>query len=213
MLLGARQFFEKRGGGWKNPYVADGLVAMWDGEWNAGGGVHDAAATVWKDVSGNGYDLPLSAASVSLGENTMTINSGSVLDYGESVEIACLEFVGSIRKTSAFFIGKIINTGHAYGLAMRYKWASFNPTTSNQLSSDSLLPLASYSMSAGSIYKNSESVAVSAANYPADIGSLGIVAGDTNTLNINSIRLYNSALTAAEVAANYSIDKARFNLP
>ena len=27
---------------WTNPYVTDGLVAMWDGEWNAGGGVHDA---------------------------------------------------------------------------------------------------------------------------------------------------------------------------
>ena len=24
---------------WTNPYVTDGLVAMWDGEWNAGGGV------------------------------------------------------------------------------------------------------------------------------------------------------------------------------
>ena len=23
---------------WKNPYVTDGLVAMWDGKWNAGGG-------------------------------------------------------------------------------------------------------------------------------------------------------------------------------
>ena len=51
MLLGARQFFERRGGGgWQNPYVTDGLVAMWDGEWNAGGGVHDAAATTWVDI-------------------------------------------------------------------------------------------------------------------------------------------------------------------
>lgn len=35
---------------WKNPYVTDGLVAMWDGEWNAGPGVHDPTATVWKEI-------------------------------------------------------------------------------------------------------------------------------------------------------------------
>lgn len=55
MLLGARQFFERRGGGgWQNPYVTDGLVAMWDGEWNAGGGVHDSTITDWVDLTGNG---------------------------------------------------------------------------------------------------------------------------------------------------------------
>lgn len=55
MLLGARQFFERRGGGgWQNPYVTDGLVAMWDGVWNAGPGVHDSTITDWVDLTGNG---------------------------------------------------------------------------------------------------------------------------------------------------------------
>lgn len=36
-------------------YIQDGLVAMWDGIENAGWGVHDACATVWKDLIG-GYD-------------------------------------------------------------------------------------------------------------------------------------------------------------
>jgi hypothetical protein len=34
-------------------YVQDGLVAMWDGEWNAGRGTHDPNATVWKDLVNN----------------------------------------------------------------------------------------------------------------------------------------------------------------
>ena len=34
-------------------YVADGLVAQWDGIDNAGRGQHDAAATVWKDLAGS----------------------------------------------------------------------------------------------------------------------------------------------------------------
>ena len=33
-------------------YVQDGLVAMWDGEWNAGRGVHDPNATAWVDLIG-----------------------------------------------------------------------------------------------------------------------------------------------------------------
>jgi hypothetical protein len=33
-------------------YIQDGLVAMWDGIENAGWGVHDPSATVWKDLVG-----------------------------------------------------------------------------------------------------------------------------------------------------------------
>lgn len=60
-MIAARQIYLGRGGktGWVNPYVTDGLVAMWDGEWNAGGGVHDPAATTWVDLSGNGQDFTL----------------------------------------------------------------------------------------------------------------------------------------------------------
>ncbi|MBR1609554.1 MAG: hypothetical protein IJ678_08080 [Kiritimatiellae bacterium] len=39
-----------------NPYVTDGLVLHYDGIWNAGFGVHDSAATVWKDLSASGND-------------------------------------------------------------------------------------------------------------------------------------------------------------
>ena len=34
----------------ENPYITDGLVAMWDGEWNVGLGKHSDTATVWKDL-------------------------------------------------------------------------------------------------------------------------------------------------------------------
>lgn len=39
------------------PYVTKGLIAMWDGEWNAGYGIHDPNATVWKDLSGKAFDF------------------------------------------------------------------------------------------------------------------------------------------------------------
>ena len=38
---------------WQNPYVTDGLLAMWDGRWNAPGGVHDCNSTnIFELVSG-----------------------------------------------------------------------------------------------------------------------------------------------------------------
>lgn len=39
-----------------NPYVTDGLVLYYDGEWNADFGAHDDSATVWKDLSATGND-------------------------------------------------------------------------------------------------------------------------------------------------------------
>ena len=40
-------------------YVQDGLVVQYDGLENAGSGVHANDITAWKDLTGNGHDLPL----------------------------------------------------------------------------------------------------------------------------------------------------------
>ena len=87
MLLGARQFFEKRGSpSWTNPYVKDGLVAMWDGEWNAGGGVHDSTKRA-VDLSGNSRDLALSSA-CTIGDNYFALApSASESRIGGTVSI------------------------------------------------------------------------------------------------------------------------------
>ena len=64
---------------WRNPYVTDGLVAMWDGEWNAGGGVHDANPNEWVDISGHGYNAVLSQV---VGTGSLTFNDKYVLKEG-----------------------------------------------------------------------------------------------------------------------------------
>lgn len=55
--VAARHCFTSYESEWKFPYVTDGMVAMWDGEWNVGIGEHDDSTTVWVDLSGNGNDL------------------------------------------------------------------------------------------------------------------------------------------------------------
>ena len=55
MMLGARTgAWAKSGGGvpTARDYVQDGLIAMWDGIENAGWGVHEPNATVWKNLVG-----------------------------------------------------------------------------------------------------------------------------------------------------------------
>ena len=42
-------------------YIRDGLVVQYDAIENAGAGLHEAAITAWKDLTGNGHDLPLNS--------------------------------------------------------------------------------------------------------------------------------------------------------
>ena len=61
-MIAARQIAFGRGaakGLSAKDYVQDGLIAMWDGIENAGWGVHDANATMWKDLTGKGSDWKL----------------------------------------------------------------------------------------------------------------------------------------------------------
>ena len=62
-----------RARGWTNPYITDGLVAMWDGEWNAGFGIHNPLATTIKDLIGTN-DLILAPTS-QIRPNSFTVES------------------------------------------------------------------------------------------------------------------------------------------
>ena len=64
MLLGARQFFERRAAPTPTArdYVQDGLIAMWDGIENVGYGQHDDNATSWADLTGGGANWLLKDA-------------------------------------------------------------------------------------------------------------------------------------------------------
>ena len=78
-MANARQFMAVRtaawakAGGWVNPYVTDGLIAMWDGEWNAGDDSHAPSLTDWYDVSGNGHTAHSNAVA-SFGNNYINLN-------------------------------------------------------------------------------------------------------------------------------------------
>lgn len=49
----------KEGGAWTNPYITDGLLGMWDAEWNEAGGVHNPELMQLNDLTGNLGSFPV----------------------------------------------------------------------------------------------------------------------------------------------------------
>lgn len=76
-------------------YVADGLVARWDGIDNAGTGTHDPAATVWKDLAGN-LDLTLNSSAGSVGwtgGNALLLGGGYAYNANNAPAYKTIEVV------------------------------------------------------------------------------------------------------------------------
>lgn len=76
---------------WKNPYITDGLVAMWDAEWNNGFEKHSQSITKWKDLCGsNDLDVNLEYASW----NSKSISLFG-LQYDDNNDFAVVGFAAS----------------------------------------------------------------------------------------------------------------------
>ena len=237
MLLGARQFFERRGApAWTNPYVTDGLVAMWDGEWNAGGGVHDPNATAWKDLVGS-RDATL-AGDISWGANyihrdatsatsitlpDIEIKPGFAIDYCMALANNGDANLRDFATTSGLRMEIVRLTN---GSIQRYyrnskdAYVSRTSTTPFGLSADAQRILIGFDSLGGYGVFNGGSVWYDQTENTIlkDYGtSQSLVVGKFGTLyenaNYHRICIYSRALTAAEIAANYAVDKARFNLP
>ena len=217
-MFAARQIFLGRSAkaAWTNPYVTDGLVAMWDGEWNAGGGVHDASATTWKDLAGNcdisATDLKFSELSVNRGYADVTSSLTNFPQFsgdrtfrvvfrrvGGSLGQACCGF----RDGSYWYFD-----GVAMGLVLRdatgngYLTSSFTDT---QITSCCVV------VSGGSrtFYVNNQQRNTTTNTGPANVSPAVL----WRYADFFDIAVYNRALSADEVAANYAIDKERFKLP
>lgn len=122
MLIADRNGMVVGSGGWQNPYVTDGLIGLWDGEWNVAGGQHDDSATTWVDISGNNRDAVLSGT-YSWGSNYWHVESVSgqglatwpAQNLGDSQTV---EFV--LEPTASNSYGRII--AEATGISSPIVW-------------------------------------------------------------------------------------------
>lgn len=258
---------------WKNPYVTDGLVAMWDGEWNAGGGIHNPNATTWLPVVGNAAldiengewlsdavqltngaihnaSIPELVAAVASGEYTIEYGGYFLpregLVYGN--ESAGFKIGGFYNTSwahsstsaegSCFWSKQNINSpssAQSYPLAYESRWG-WDDTMTNHRSDDSVPGLATSNQAGIGTRKctnqyvgtggngwsyvdtnlyNAAKVNLEATykNYGFALGTYRLATSSRSNMTYNFFRLYSRALTASEIAANYAIDKERFNLP
>ena len=225
-MVAARGSFFGRGaggGGWVNPYVTDGLVAMWDGEWNAGWGLHDPNATTWKDII-SGYDLDVTSGtwgdkglvgtSTNACNATMTTVPQSFIDIISS-DGCTVEAVATPLGygTNIYSFSSSIWSIYGWGNSVIWYWfriqsGPFNISNKGVIGEPISFSGTTDSNKRARWYCNAQQLGSGTygsqtANNDVFLGIKGI---------IHTARIYNRTLSDAEIAANYAIDKERFNL-
>lgn len=211
---------------WVNPYITDGLIAMWDGEWNAGGGAHDPDSVIWKDLAGR---------------NDMFLWNTGCQFYGNFLKTAASQHCAVLRKINGDDIVTIEGVVRPYGndglVIAQFsgsdsigKWLGFRANGSVNFSSaascafvDSITSIHSYSgVNAFGKFVDSRirvdgklmiTQGVGMSWGGKDATSINSIASTYTVSDIYCMRIYSRELSADEVAENYAIDKARFGLP
>ena len=226
MIIGARTAAWAKSGYTARDYVQDDLIAMWDGIENAGWGVHDSSATTWNDLVGDN-DLVLQNTAhfdenslVSADRNKLTALCSAKLPYA-SIEV-CAFFDASRNSSGLVCFGNSVDENRMFSLT-NGSIQIYNGHHMIRLTT----PVDPKCTWAGVHDGNQHDSYVRGALADGGLvnniwgtvnGTFGL-SGSSNYWSWNfvgayySVRLYSRALTAAEIAANYAIDKARFNIP
>ena len=240
-LLGAKLSGYAEGSkDWRNPYVTDGLVAMWDGEWNAGGGVHDASAMTWKDISARGNDLTCNGVpswdttQVLIGNYFYSDSAADVIsafnNHAVTLEIVYGSVQAAYNNTGPFGIGTDgvikIQQNRGSNTACNLTWLGVYCPLSGFLGpapgayAKAIYAISDTEWTMSSIRSDGTTfnyITTSSFTQSIQSGSRLFVGWSKDNASggygIRCVRIYSRALTAAEGAHNYLVDKERFNLP
>ena len=206
---------------WRNPYITDGLVAMWDGEWNAGGGKHNPNATAWKELIG-GQDLNIMSGGV-WNDDGLLISGPTAYSNAKSPQYFTLELVFSYTAGRILLASGMVDRVAILDNPGQIYFDGSKTTKRVSVSQNAKTYLActySEGSSVDKIYKNGVSGSTGNITNTWNASSRLIIGNRATTSDsrnwqgvLNAIRMYSRALTADEIAHNYAIDKARFNLP
>lgn len=228
-----------KGSWWTNPYATDGLVAMWDGEWNAGGGEHKTTLP-WVDCV-NGWEMAI-------------VQNSSSPSFSATVDTMCLRLAGAYASNATAFSStlKALCASNPLTIEIGYTMPTDKLGTRgyicyniwNNLGYDLYIdpPLGGLERTSHNgdfkematlrtrafVFDGTTKTAYlngtqwASATVGAASGSIGASESLLGLDNSGSdfgfygdvyfIRIYSRALTAAEIAANYAIDAQRFGL-
>ena len=225
-MLGARTGAWTKSGYTAKDYVQDGLVAMWDGIENAGWGVHDPNATVWKDLIGSKNMTLANGAtfdtnSMKAGEKSICYASYEGVLFGSTATLELIfsgidnDIYETIFTRSDDYFSIYNNSAYNNEAA----WTVKGPNERPKLSTAHYKPLVvSWDSSGSKIqYQDGSEVGSSTSLYNGGGTAEWSICGRDSIHkfigNVYCVRIYDRVLTADEIAANYAIDKARFDLP
>lgn len=236
--IGARKMMNTA---WINPYVKDGLVAMWDGIWNVGGGQeHDNSSKIWWDCIG-GRPIIFMGDISSFGETG--VEQGLATSASQQMVGAAFGDSASYGWRFAEYVitpGSDTSTNTPYVLAIgrRGIWLNFsgqNVGVTNAIDNSWHVPSAitkgdAFSVSVdygsdgvqekgSSVWYNGDGIthtgnidAWNSTTYqPYAIASFYSVSY-VFAGTFHAIRLYSRALTQSEIDANHALDVQRFGL-
>ena len=233
MIIGARTAAWAKSGYTAKDYFEDVPIAAWDGIENAGLLVHDPAATVWKDLSGNGNDLTQTGT-----VNTTWEDNACVFDKNRCMGMISFPEAKDAVLSKNFTLEVVFSitsedniNGSLFGLGAnpdRTLWvfANTNTTIVSALYENTLIPVGEVKLNQtnhiaitgdGRVYLNGEfyTQRISSTNKPNhDVFNIGRVPWYNDYLigKINAIRFRGKNLTAEKIAHYYQIDKARFGI-
>ena len=224
----------------KEGYSYNGLMLCYDGTNNTGDG-HSNTATTWKDLSGNGNDGTLNGGP-EWTDNALILDgvndwvAVTQMNYANITLEAIVKYASHSTTSYNSIIGNVQNGGyelfnHNNGVATRENGFTVRVgnTYYSAISNDNIIDNRVYSFSGsydGAVIKYFEN----GIKYEREIaGNIGTTANNTimaigtnpngNSApsgffngNIYSVRVYNRALTDAEVNHNNKIDNMRVNM-
>ena len=235
MQLAARiGAWAKSGGGvpTAKDYVQDGLVAMWDGIENAGLGMHDPNATTWKDLIGSWGDLEF-VGSPAVRDDEILFNSiGGAQSSNAKTRPSSVTYEIVCNVMSGYLSVLWAGTGGSHNYGDIVPFGNNSNEAELYIGGDSIksnasdYPVFDYGKRCSMTFTLGEGFLRSFKN-----GSIAQeYAGNRNEAKFNSLRVgmysngyyqpisvcrigvYERNLHPIEIAANYEIDKARFNL-
>ncbi|MBP1589026.1 MAG: hypothetical protein ILO10_02380 [Kiritimatiellae bacterium] len=220
------------------PYVTNGLIAYWDGVWNAGLGRHDSSTMVWRDLSGNGFDATQRVATGWYWANDAYVgvtNNGHKFkphyEFSRQFDAArtnhTVEIVSSasVKQAMATFGGySMYRVNFEYFSQngnLRFRWW-YNATPDMNIPAPmSRASFAVCSTPSNTVFYSGGSLAGSAVantySKPTTLDTL-FIGGEGSRDNMSMvgeicvIRVYNRALSPAEIAHNAAIDSLRFGI-
>lgn len=239
---GRHSSFDTEKQSWSNPYITDGLVAMWDGEWNAGGGISDdelrcmeitgnnGDVTFLGDVerTKNGFYLNKKRLSSGFGYGLSTLLRKEDVENTSTVQI-CVEIPNKYNHWEGIFRYNVADIGVNAVLNWYYHKNGGARSACNQ----------GFSFSVGQKVVNTVIFTVGQDRPRCFINDYESGSVDvngpyhTNTYNevlvgvgydsdvskwkpccmvMYSIRVYNRALSEEEISYNCNVDKVRFGL-